>query len=132
MAGSTITNILSVGGTALPTPTGYTVTRNDLDGSGTQRSENGTLHRDRIRGGIYTIEAEWENLSVSQLNTLTTAFSPAKIEVGFFDLTTCQWISRINGEPVYMYAANPSASVSTPGDNTSDMKCSYSVSLIQF
>lgn len=126
MAGSTITNILSVGGTALPTPTGYTVTRNDLDGSGTQRSENGTLHRDRIRGGIYTIEAEWENLSVSQLNTLTTAFSPASFSVLFFDLTTCGTVTAT------MYAANPSASVSTPGDNTSDMKCSYSVSLIQF
>ena len=126
MAGSTITNILSVGGTALPTPTGYTVTRNDLDGSGTQRSENGTLHRDRIRGGIYTIEVEWENLSVSQLNTLTTAFSPASFSVSFFDLTTCGTVTAT------MYAANPSVSVTVPAANTSDMKCSYSVSLIQF
>jgi len=126
MAGTAITNILTVDGTALPTPTGYTVTRNDLDGSGTQRSEDGTLHRDRIRGGIYTIEVEWENLSVGRLGTLTSAFSPAQLSVTFFDLTTC---SRVTAD---MYAANPSASVTTPAANTSDMKCSYSVSLVQF
>lgn len=121
-----ITNVLTVGGTPLPAPTSYTVTRNDLDGSGTQRSENGTLHRDRIRGGIYTIEAEWEYLSVSGLNTLTAAFSPASFSVTFFDLTTCGTVTAT------MYAANPSASVSSPGKTTADMKCSYSVSLIQF
>lgn len=126
MAGVMITDILTVDGTALPTPTGYTVTRNDLDGSGTQRSENGTLHRDRIRGGIYTIEVEWSSLSVSELSVLTAAFAPASISVSFFDLTTCSHITAT------MYAANPTASVTTPAANTSDMKCSYSVSLVQF
>ena len=121
-----ITNILTVGGTALPTPTSYTVTRNDLDGSGTQRSENGTLHRDRIRGGIYTVEVGWESLSVSELAALTAALSPAGIEVRFFDLTTCSHVTA------QMYAANPTAEVTTPADNTTDMRCSYSVSLIQF
>lgn len=111
----------------LPTPTGMTVTRNDLDGSGTQRDELGKLHRDRLRAGVYTVEVEWDGLSVSELAALTKAFvEHDELTVTFFDLTTCSHVTA------QMYAANPSASVTTPGEYTDDMKCSYSVSLIQF
>lgn len=124
---SAITNILTIGETVLPVPTGYTVTRNDLDGSGTQRSESGVLHRDRLRAGIYSIEAEWEGIPVGTLNTLTAALiTNAKLTVTFFDLTTGTVQTK------QMYAANPSASVSVPGNSTDDMKCSYSVSLVEF
>lgn len=126
MAGTIITGILIVDGVSLPAPSSYRVTRNDLDGSGTQRSENGTLYRDRIRGGVYTIEVGWESISVSELSALTAAFSPVKISVSFFDLTTCSHVTE------QMYAANPAAEVTTPANNTNDMKCSYNVSLVQF
>lgn len=111
----------------LPTPTSMTVNRNDLDGSGSQRGEDGILHRERIRAGVYTIEVEWSSLSVSELAALTRAFiEKDELTVTFFDLTTCSYVTS------QMYAANPSAGVTTPGKYTDDMKCSYSVSLIQF
>lgn len=120
-----IQNVIRVDNVTLPTPVSYTVTRNDLDGPDTERSEAGYLNRDRLRAGMYTISVSWE-LPESELSRLTSALMPEKILVEFFDLTTCQ------SKTAYMYAASPTASVISPGASTEDMMCSYSCTLIEF
>ena len=44
--------ILNIDGTALPAPSAYKVQLSDLDSSGTGRTEDGILVRERVRGGV--------------------------------------------------------------------------------
>ena len=47
--------ILNIDGTALPAPSAYKVQLSDLDSSGTGRTEDGVLVRERVRGGVAKI-----------------------------------------------------------------------------
>ena len=44
--------ILNIDDTALPAPSAYKVQLSDLDSSGTGRTEDGVLVRERVRGGV--------------------------------------------------------------------------------
>ena len=52
--------ILTIDGTALPVPGAYKVQLSDLDSSGTGRTEDGVLVRERVRGGVAKISVSWE------------------------------------------------------------------------
>ena len=57
--------ILNIDGTALPAPSAYKVQLSDLDSSGTGRTEDGVLVRERVRGGVAKISAGWAALSTA-------------------------------------------------------------------
>ena len=44
--------ILTIDGAVMPTPDSYKVQLSDLDSSGTGRTEDGVLVRERVRGGV--------------------------------------------------------------------------------
>ena len=48
-------DILVIDGVVLPTPNEYKVQLSDLDSSGTGRTEDGILVRERVRGGVAKI-----------------------------------------------------------------------------
>lgn len=77
-------NILTVNGTALPAPNEYTVTLSDLDGSGTGRTEDGTLIRERVRGGVAKIGAAWSALSTAQCAQILNATAGDRFTVVYF------------------------------------------------
>ena len=52
-------DILVIDGVALPTPNEYKVQLSDLDSSGTGRTEDGILVRERVRGGVAKISVSW-------------------------------------------------------------------------
>ena len=52
-------DILVIDGVVLPTPNEYKVQLSDLDSSGTGRTEDGILVRERVRGGVAKISAGW-------------------------------------------------------------------------
>lgn len=119
-------SILTVNGAALPTPTAYEVSREDIDGDGTVRSESARLRRDRIRAGVYVINVSWENLTLSEATVLTSALSPAEFTVQFFDLTTCSYRSA------QFYASGMTSAVTTRGEMSEKMRVSYSCTLTEF
>mgnify|MGYP001018491946 CR=1 FL=1 len=79
--------IISIGGVALPAPVEYEVSLQDIDSENTRRTETGVLVRDRVRAGVYKIQAKWR-VTKTELKTITDALSPAKFSVTFFDPTT--------------------------------------------
>ena len=80
--------MISIGGTALPSPTSYSVSLSDLDSENTTRNAQGVLIRDRVRAKVYKIDIGWEFLSPAQLQTITNAAAGVKLSVSFFDPTT--------------------------------------------
>jgi hypothetical protein len=80
--------IITVGSTPLPNPKEWKVKRADLDSENTTRSETGVLTRDRIRAGVYSISVSWENITKTQLKTITDAVAGTSFQVTFFDPTT--------------------------------------------
>ena len=79
--------LITVGTTALPNPSEYSVSRADLDSDNTGRTESGVLHRDRVRAGVYKIQAKF-NVTKAELKTITDAVAAASFAVTFFDPTT--------------------------------------------
>ena len=79
--------IITIGSTELPAPVEYTVTLQDIDSENTRRTESGILTRDRVRAGVYKIQATWK-VNKTDLKIITDAISPAKFSVTFFDPTT--------------------------------------------
>jgi len=77
-------DILKVNNTLLPPPMAYSVEYNDLDSNDTGRSENGMLHRVRVRSGIAKIKVGWEQLTTDQVNTILTAVEPASLTVIYY------------------------------------------------
>ncbi len=57
--------ILNIDGTALPAPSEYKVQLSDLDSSGTGRTEDGVMMRNRVREGIAKISASWAAVSTA-------------------------------------------------------------------
>lgn len=76
--------MLTIGGVILPNPTSYKVSRSDLDSESTTRNEAGFLQRDRVRTGVYKIEATWQ-VKRAAYKTIVDALSGAKLTVVFFD-----------------------------------------------
>ena len=79
--------LITIGTTPLPDPAEYSVTLQDIDSENTRRTEAGVLTRDRVRAGVYKIQATWK-VNKTGLKKITDAVSPAKFSVTFFDPTT--------------------------------------------
>jgi len=79
--------LIKIGSTSLPDPVEYSVTLQDIDSENTRRTEAGVLTRDRVRAGVYKIQATWK-VNKTELKTITDAVKPAQFSVTFFDPTT--------------------------------------------
>ena len=79
--------LIKIGSTTLPDPTEYSVSLQDIDSENTRRTEAGILTRDRVRAGVYKIQATWK-VNKTELKTITDAVKPAQFSVTFFDPTT--------------------------------------------
>ena len=76
--------ILTIDGTALPAPGAYKVQLSDLDRSGTGRTEDGVLVRERVRGGVAKISVSWEALTTAQCAAVLNATAPDSMQVQYF------------------------------------------------
>ena len=76
--------ILNIDGTALPAPSTYKVQLSDLDSSGTGRTEDGVLVRERVRGGVAKISAGWAALSTADCAKVLNATAPDSMTVQYF------------------------------------------------
>ena len=79
-----VLNILSIDGVQLPTPTTYSVSYQDLDSSNTKRSEDGMLHRKRVRESMAKIKVSWNNLDTDKADLILNAVSPASFSVIYY------------------------------------------------
>ncbi|MEI6580205.1 MAG: hypothetical protein WCN92_12210 [Eubacteriales bacterium] len=76
--------LLTIGSTAMPNPTKYTVKRADLDSENTTRDELGNLHRERVRAGAYVIDVAWQ-VTKAAFKTVVDALAPVSFSATFFD-----------------------------------------------
>jgi hypothetical protein len=89
--------IISINGTALPSPVSFSPAQGDIDSENSKRSDSGVLKRERIRAAVKRFEAEWVGLlelgastlywrgaEVSVLSTVDvkTDIAPAKSVLG--------------------------------------------------
>ena len=79
--------ILNIDGTALPAPSAYKVQLSDLDSSGTGRTEDGVLVRERVRGGVAKISAGWAALSTADCAKVLNATAPDSMTVPFVSVS---------------------------------------------
>ena len=121
--------LLKIGSANLPNPSSYKVSRSDMDGPNTKRTEAGVLNRERVRAGVYKIQVSWGALTMTELTAVTTALTPAEFTVTFFDPTTAT-----AGKTAKMYAGDRSAELVRVIDEnkTAESRWSLSVSLTEF
>ena len=120
-----MTDWITINGSIMPPPTSYKVLVSDLDSENSTRNEAGVLVRDRIRAGVYKIEATWK-VPVSRLSLLVNAVQPKSFTVRFFDLTTASYKTKT------MYAGDRTASVLLQKSNSGETLCDFSCNLIEF
>ena len=77
-------DILVIDGVAMPTPNEYKVQLSDLDSSGTGRTEDGILVRERVRGGVAKISVSWAALSTADCARVLNATAPDSMQVQYF------------------------------------------------
>ena len=77
-------NIISINGVQLPAPMSYSVEYNDLDSEDTGRSEDGMLHRKRVRSKVVKIKVAWEQLTQDKADLILNAIEPASFTVTYY------------------------------------------------
>lgn len=117
--------LIKVGTTDLPEPNEYAVTVQDLDSENTKRTETGLLNRDRVRAGVYKIQAAWI-VTTTQLKTITDAIQDAKFSVTFYDPTSSTNVTKD------MYCGDRSGSLKLRKTNSADNLWEFSTSLIEY
>lgn len=114
-------NILTIDGVVLPPPMKYSVEYNDLDSSDTGRTEDGMLHRVRVRHDVVKIKVSWEQVSTETANLILGAIAPDSFEVTYYFGTQ---------KAATMYAGNRSCDVLRI--NYNQAKWNISFDLIEF
>ena len=80
---------VSIGGTALPTPTYYSVETRDIDSSDSGRAdESGVVHRNVVRSGIKICDVKWK-VKGSDAATIHKKLSAPVLEATIFDPEAC-------------------------------------------
>lgn len=77
-------NILTIDDVELPAPMTYAVEYNDLDSDDSGRSEDGMLHRVRVREGVVKIKVSWKQIDQEKLNLILAAVAPDEFEVTYY------------------------------------------------
>lgn len=77
-------DILTIDGVVLPPPMTYSVEYNDLDSDDTGRSEDGKLHRKRVRHDVAKIKVAWEQLTTEKATLILNAIASASFSVVYY------------------------------------------------
>lgn len=117
--------LIKIGTTDLPSPVEYSVTLQDIDSENTKRTETGLLQRDRVRAGVYKIQAKWI-VTKAQLKVITDAIASAKFSVTFFDPTTSTNPTK------QMYCGDRTANLILNKSNPNESMWEFSTSLIEY
>lgn len=120
-------NLLSINGVAIPTPSKFNITYNDLDSEETGRSLDGNLHRDVIGTNFRTIDLEWKTMERDDLRKLLNALSKKTFPVTYYDPIKDTMVTKT------MYAGNRKVDMYNYvlGENGGPIWLDISVSLIQ-
>lgn len=78
-------SLITIDGVVLPDPSSLSVSTQDLDSPDTTRNELGILQRDRIRGGMYKIELEFNVKKGSEIQEIEATLTKPKFSVTFMD-----------------------------------------------
>lgn len=76
--------IRTVDGVAIPCPSKYDWTVNDISASDAGRCESGKMHKNRITRKR-KLELEWQNVTISVAQAVLTAFAPEYVEAVCLD-----------------------------------------------
>jgi len=77
-------NILTIDGVQLPAPMSYSVELSDLDSDDSGRSEDGMLHRTRIRHAVAKIKIAWNQLDTEKATLILNAIAPDSVSVVYY------------------------------------------------
>ena len=116
-----VLNIVSINGVQLPTPTTYSVEYNDIDSPDTGRSEDGTLHRHRVRQEVAKLKLEWRQIDTDKADIILNALVPDSFSVVYYFGVQ---------KTATMYAGNKSCELVRV--NYEHAKWNISVDLIEF
>lgn len=119
-------NLLTINGREMPTPSKFNITLNDLDSEETGRSIDGNLHRDVIGRNFRTIDIEWKHMTRGDLQSFLNAVSATDFPVTYYDPISDATITKT------MYAGNRKVDMyNYVLDNGQPIWLNISVSLIQ-
>lgn len=76
--------IKTVDGVAIPCPSKYQWSVNDVSDSDAGRSESGKMHKNRI-ARKRKLELEWQNVPMSVVHAVLVAFAPQYVQVNCLD-----------------------------------------------
>lgn len=110
--------IINIGGVDLPTPTSYKVEYNDIDSASAGRSEDGIMHRDRVRNKMAKISVGWDRLLTDEVTKVLTAITPDEFTVKYFFGTT---------KEATMYAGTPSCELVVDWGKVAKWKVSFNL-----
>lgn len=118
-------DLLYIGNELMPALRSYKVDLQDIDSADSGRSETGVMFRNRVRAGVYRIQATWR-VRREQLNRIISAISPAAFSVRFFDPNTdsMQSCSMFAGDR----SSNMLLNCSEPGETWWD----FSVEFVEY
>lgn len=118
--------LLMIDGIAMPTPSKFSITLNDLDTEETGRSIDGNLHRDVIGTNFRTIDLEWKTMTREDLQKFLQAVSKINFMVTYYDPIQDSMVRKT------MYAGNRKVDMyNYIIDNGKPLWIDIAVSLIQ-
>lgn len=79
-----VPNVLSIDGVELPAPMTYSVEYSDFDSPDSGRSEDGLLHRVRIRSNVAKIQVSWRQLTTEKADLILNAITPDSFSVTYY------------------------------------------------
>ena len=85
--------IQSVGGVAIPCPSKYEWTINDVSDADAGRTEDGKMHKMRVVRKR-KLELEWKNVSTEEAQAVRTAFAPEYVSVSCLDALAGGYATR--------------------------------------
>ena len=78
-------HLLMINDVAIPAPSKFNVTYNDLDSEETGRSIDGNLHRDVIGRNFRTLDLEWKTMEREDLRRFLNVISHDTFTVTYYD-----------------------------------------------
>lgn len=76
--------MITVGGVALPDPSGFSFGLQDISASDAGRTEDTLMHKNRV-GSKRQIHLEWTNKDPATVSTILTAFLPEYVSITYPD-----------------------------------------------
>lgn len=105
MARTWPTNMITVDGAAILSPSGMSWGEADISKSSAGRTTDGTMHKERLTTKV-TLSLSWSGLTDAQAKSVLQAFYPEYVTVGYYD-------SRIGKTSKVFYTGDRKAQVYT-------------------